>query len=156
MLEAGLIVSRFLHYTAVLMLFGVAFLPLYAYPSRAGPSSARLGCSFHPILLGAALVAFLSGILWLASTTANMTGAPSGATDWDALGSVLRDTDFGHVWIVRLGLSIVILGLAAARFASKADDHRDILMPLLAGLLLVSLAGVGHTEHEEGLAQAHP
>jgi len=152
-LEAGLIVSRFLHYAAVLILFGVAFLPLYAYPSRAALSLARPGCWFHPTLFGAALVAFLSGIFWLASTTANMTGALSGATDLDALSSVVRDSDFGQVWIVRLGLAIALLGWAGVRFAPSADDHPDIFAPLLAGLLLASLGWVGHTQHEEGLGR---
>jgi putative copper resistance protein D len=136
-----------------LTLFGLAFLPLYAYPSRAGPPSARLGFWFHRFLLGASVVAVLSGVLWLACTTANMTGAAGSAADWEQLGSVLRDTDFGHTWIVRLGLSIVILGLAGVRSVRNPDDHRDIFMPLLAGVLLVSLAATGHTQHEEGMSR---
>jgi putative copper resistance protein D len=148
MLEAGLIISRFLHYAAVLILFGASLFPLYAYPSRADPASLRLVRWFHPILLGVALVAFLSGILWLASTTANMAGSLSDAADSDALWSVMRDTSFGHVWIVRLGLSIVILALAGLRAASGPGGYPDLYMPLLTGLLLVSLAGVGHTQGE--------
>ena len=150
MLEAGLIVSRFLHYAVVLALFGMALLPLYAYPKRAGLVPARL---FQWIVLGAAVASLLAAILWLAFTTANMSGNPIGAVDWDALAAVLRDTGFGHLWIVRLALTIVIIGLGAAHLASKVSDRRDVVTPLLAGALLASLAATGHTQHEEGLTR---
>ena len=141
--RGGAHLSRFLHYTVVLVLFGVSFFPIYAYPSCAG--SARLGLWIYPTLMGAALVALVSSILWLTATTANMMGAPSAAANWDALSSVVRDTAFGHVWFLRVGLSILILCIVGLRVAPRADGRRDLVIPLLAGLLLTSLAGVGHT-----------
>ena len=36
MIEAGLILARFVHYAAAMALFGVSLFPLYSYPSRAG------------------------------------------------------------------------------------------------------------------------
>jgi copper resistance protein D len=151
MLEAGLIVSRFLHYTAVLVLFGASLFPLYAFPDRADFWSMRTDHWLHRVMLWAALVALLSGVSWLAFTTANMAGTPSAATDPDALWSVMGDTAFGHVWIVRLGLVLTILGALSLRIASKADRHWDIYTPLLAGLLLAGLAGVGHTQQSNGI-----
>ncbi len=74
MLEAGLIVSRFVHDTAVLVLFGVSIFPLYAYPDRVDQNSARAGHWLHWVMLAAALVALLSGVAWLAFTTATMAG----------------------------------------------------------------------------------
>src|ERR1700730_13920819 len=98
MLEAGLIVSRFLHFTAVLVLFGASLFPLYAFPDRADFWSMRSEHWVHRVMLWAALVALLSSLPWLAFTTANMVGTSSAAADWDSLRSVLRDTAFGYVW----------------------------------------------------------
>jgi putative copper resistance protein D len=151
MLEAGLILSRFLHYTAVLVLFGASLFPFYAFPDRVDQKSARSDHWVHRVVLGAALVALLSSLPWLAFTTANMAGTPSAATDPDALRSVMGDTAFGHVWIVRLGLVLTILGALSLRIASKADRHWNIYTPLLAGLLLAGLAGVGHTQQSNGI-----
>jgi putative copper export protein len=41
-MEAGLIAARFLHFATVMTPFGLALLPVYSYPSRAGELSARL------------------------------------------------------------------------------------------------------------------
>jgi putative copper resistance protein D len=81
-----------------------------------------------------------------------MAGTMSATTDWDALSSVLSDTTFGHVWLVRLALMILIFGAVSLRSTSSASVHRDVGAPLLAGLLLASLAGVGHTQQNDGLA----
>ncbi len=152
MLEAGLIVSRFVHDTAVLVLFGVSIFPLYAYPDRADQNSARSGHWLHRVMLAAALFALLSGVAWLAFTTATMAGRAGAVTDPDALWSVVSDTAFGHVWIVRSGLALALLGLLGVRFRSQGEARRDTYTPLLAGLLLASLAGVGHTQLNDGLA----
>ena len=67
MLEAGLVLSRFLHYAAVLTLFGAALFPLYASPSRADETSARLFSWLRVVLLSAAFVALISGIIGFCS-----------------------------------------------------------------------------------------
>jgi putative copper resistance protein D len=43
LIEVGLITARFMHFAAVLTLFGLALFPLYAYRPSAGGSRARLG-----------------------------------------------------------------------------------------------------------------
>ena len=119
MVEAGLIFARFLHYAAAMALFGVSLFPLYAYPSRAGPRPARLSRWSHSVLLAAAAIAFFSGLLWLAFATANMAGDLNAATDGDALRSVIFDTAFGYVWMVRLALSgALLLGAGYSRIAT--------------------------------------
>ena len=150
MLEAGLIVSRFVHYTAVLVLFGVSVFPLYAYPDRADQKSARSDYWLHRSMLGAALIALLSSIPWLAFTTANMAGTPSAAADWDSLLSVMRDTTFGHVWLVRLVLAFLAVGLIGLRRNSTGDGLGRVPLALLTASLLASLALVGHTQQSEG------
>ena len=149
MLEAGLIASRFLHYTAVLILFGVAFLPLYAFPDRAGQRSARSDSWLRRSSLWAGLVALLSSVPWLAFTTANMAGTPSAAADWESLRSVVLDTAFGRVWLVRLALVSLTVGLIWLH--RDSPNRGRVLLALLAAALLASLAGVGHTQQSEGV-----
>ena len=150
MLETGLIVSRFLHYTGVLVLFGACLFPLYAYPDRAGPRSTRSDRWLHGILLAASVVALLSAILWLGFTTAGMAGAASAAAHWDALRTVMLDTAFGHVWLVRLVLASLTVGLLGLRSTSASYGRGSVLLALLTALLLASLAGSGHTQLSEG------
>src|SRR5436190_18224931 len=104
MIEAGVIAARFLHFAAVIALFGLAVFPLYTYPSRVDPPPAQLGRWLRMRLRVAAVLALLSGIAWAMFTVANMTGSLSGALDPDALWLVFRETGFGQVWIGRLAL----------------------------------------------------
>jgi putative copper resistance protein D len=150
MLEAGLVLSRFLHYAAVLTLFGAALFPLYASPSRADETSARLFSWLRVVLLSAAFVALISGIIWFLFTAANMAGDLSGATDRDTLSLVLTDTVFGLVWVARLALAVIILGVLAVR---ARERRSDMLVTLLSAALTVSLASVGHTQVQEGLTR---
>jgi copper resistance protein D len=152
MLEAGLIFSRFLHYATLMALFGVSLFPLYAYPRGTDPQPARLIGWVQMVLLAASVAALLTGILWLAFTTANMTGTLSAAADRDALWSVLRDTGFGHVWMARLALCILLIGLAGLPLLVATRPHESVLTVILAGGLLASLAGTGHTQQHEGMA----
>jgi len=147
MLEGGLIVSRFLHYTAVLVLFGLSLFPLYAYPYRAGPQPARSGLRTYWFLLSAAVVALLSSLPWLAFTAANMAGNMGAALDWETLGPVVHDTSFGFVWLARAALALLIIGLIVV-----GRDCNRIAPALLAAALLASLAAVGHTQQTEGAA----
>lgn len=147
MLEGGLIVSRFLHYTAVLVLFGLSLFPLYAYPYRAGPQPARSGLRAYWFLLSAAVVALLSSLPWLAFTAANMAGNMGAALDWETLGPILHDTSFGFVWLARAALALLIIGLIVV-----GRDRNRIAPALLAAALLASLAAVGHTQQTEGAA----
>jgi putative copper resistance protein D len=146
MLEAGLVLSRFLHFAAVLTLFGGALFPLYAYPSRADVSSARLFDWLQVVLLSTAFVALISGILWFLLTAANMTGDLAGAIDRDTLSLVLTETRFGWIWIGRLALAVIVLAL----FVTRPPDK---LLAILTMALTASLAGVGHTQVEEGVAR---
>jgi len=103
MLEGGLILSRFVHYLAVSALFGIALFPLYSFPRRAVELSGPLTSWRGRALLTVAIGCLLTGILWLAFTTANMSGDLRAAIDPTALLTVTQATGFGHLWILRLG-----------------------------------------------------
>jgi len=154
MIDAGLIVARFLHYAAVTTLAGASFFPLYAYGRGGGPRSYGLHRSFQRVLFVAANVALFSGILWFIFAVANMSDRLDGVLDPEMLSTVLADTTFGKVWIGRLILTIVIIVVIWNRFDSESSPRSSVIVPVLAAALLVSLAGVGHSQVEEGIAGA--
>jgi putative copper resistance protein D len=152
MIDLGLIVARFLHYVAVTTLAGASFFPLYAHPRGFGSQPIALARRMRMVLFIAANVALVSGILWFVFTVANMSGTLDGVLDQEMLFSVLGDTSFGNVWIARLVLSIATIIVICNRFDSRSSLRRDAIAPALAAALLISLAGVGHSQVEEGIA----
>jgi copper resistance protein D len=49
-------------------------------------------------------------------------------------------------------LAVIVLGVASRRFASTPGPQPDWIMAFLTAALLASLAGVGHSQIEEGVA----
>jgi putative copper resistance protein D len=149
MIDLGLVVARLLHYAAVTTLAGVSFFPLYAY---ADAEPVVLLRRRQGVLLAAAITALLSALLWLAFAVANMSGTLADVADREVLWTVLNETTFGRVWTARLVLSIIMVGLFWNRIVSTFRRRRDLITPVLAAVLLISLAGVGHAQIEEGIA----
>ena len=76
---------------------------------------------------------------------------PAQALNRETLGTVLADTLFGRVWIVRFALAS---GLGAALLASRRRAGLDAACALLAAGLLASLAWAGHAAAERGSDRA--
>ena len=93
---AGLIASRFVHYAALTILFGAAFFPVYTYRENkpAPPIPADFAPWLRRLLIGAAIVALVSGIFWLGFVAATMSGQPSALYDANILWLVIRTTEF--------------------------------------------------------------
>jgi putative copper resistance protein D len=149
MVEDGFILARFLHYAVTTTLAALSFFPLYAY---AGGEPEALGCWRRRLLLWTAVAALLSGLFWFALATANMSGSLDNLADAEVVWAVAHDTSFGIVWTIRMFLAVVIIGVAAWGLRSRSSSRRNSMMPFLAAALLVSLAGTGHTQIEEGWA----
>jgi copper resistance protein D len=147
MIDLGLVVARLLHYAAVTTLAGVSFFPLYAYPATEPKELSRRR---QAVLRSAAAGGLLSGLLWFICSVANMSGTWAGVADQEALWTVLSETTFGSVWVARMVLVVVILGVTAARPLWMAIAGRDLITACLAAVLLASLAGTGHAQIEEG------
>ena len=148
MIEAGLIIARFLHYLATTALAGLSLFPLYAF---AGAEPEVLSRWRQRWLLWIAVAALLSGLCRLAFTAANMSGSMSDLADAETVWAVVHDTGFGHVWTLRMLLAVLTIGVAARGLRSKAAAARpNWMMPFLAAILLASLAGTGHAQIEEG------
>lgn len=147
MVEIGLLLARFLHYAAATSLAGLSLFPLYAY---AGAEPGALARWRRMLVLRAAIVALLSGLGWFAFAVANMGGSLGDLADMDMLWTVVRDTSFGNIWALRMLLAAIIVGMAASE--ARSNSVRLSIMPFLAAVFLMSLAGTGHTQVEEGWA----
>src|ERR1700716_3356566 len=143
MIDLGLVVARLLHYVAVTTLAGASFFPLYSYATS---EPKELSGQRQAVLLCAATGALLSGLLWFVCSVANMSGTWAGVADQETLWTVLNETTFGSVWMARMLLTVIILGVTAVR---PAIVGRDLVTACLAAVLLASLAGTGHAQIEE-------
>lgn len=145
-MQDGLILCRFVHFGAVLLLFGVGLFRHVLFASslhafEASPAR-RLLDRAQAWLAAAALV---SAVSWLMLTAANMADDWRDAVDPQTIALVLTHTFFGHVWIVHL-----ILNLLALVFALRQRNGAPRALLLINTLLLLTLAPVGHGAMYDG------
>ncbi|EJN30356.1 copper homeostasis membrane protein CopD [Pseudomonas sp. GM80] len=139
----ALVLCRFVHFIVVLMLFGAwLFRPLLL-------KDEALQVDRHLARLARWLtaIALVSGIAWALLITASMAGSAAAAFDPDTVALVLGSTFFGQVWRWHLLINAALLALLFTPWRSS--------MPLrlgLSGLLLVTLAPVGHGAMLDGLS----
>jgi copper resistance protein D len=138
----ALALCRFAHFMATMLAFGVSVY-LWAYaPERLklalSPNARRLA-----LIMG--LVALATAVVWLALESASMADDLSAATDPDAIGAVLADTAFGHVWAAHLVLAAALVAVVA--FGPRA---RWAATSLVSAALLASLGLVGHAAMQTG------
>lgn len=131
MLLAILAAGRFAHFAALTVFFGLALFRLYGRADGA-----------RPALAASAWLVPATGVLWFCATAAGMTGIVSEAVSRETLVFVAGGTEFGRIWIARLGLAIT-----AAVWVS-AGGGRGVTAGL-AALLLASVALTGHAQAEE-------
>ncbi len=147
-LEAGFIASRFLHYLAALLAFGAALFPLYSW--RAGENvPTAVSRALRMTLPAAALLAMVSGAAWFAYVVNRMADSPTGFLDSDTVHYMLSSTDFGRLWVGREVVAAVLL-IAALGRSFLTQSARSFALALLAGVLVLSLAGTGHTQTGTG------
>ncbi|MFJ2334999.1 copper homeostasis membrane protein CopD [Pseudomonas helleri] len=129
---SAMVVCRFVHFSAVLLLFGGwVFRPLLP-GGLSGPRQQVSGA-----YRGLAWLALVSGLAWLLLTTFSMAGSWADTLDPATLKLVLGSTFFGQVWTAHLlfnGLLLIAL-YTTARFG---------LIAVVSFLLLATLAPVGH------------
>jgi len=150
--DDGLVLSRFVHFTALLSAFGVSFFPLYAFSRSESVASSKMRSPFKTGLLSACLIALASGLSWLVFTAASMAGSLSEALSPSTLTAVLGESGFGRVWTIHTGLVISLFILTGLERRGRPSSA--ILMSALSGACLASLALTGHTQEQEGLSFA--
>ena len=145
---ALLAATRFAHFAAATLLFGLLAFPIYApVPGDAGRRAARAAARPVRVL---ALLAILTGIVALAAAATNMTGRLDTLVDGETLLDVLRGTGFGRTWGLRLILGALIAWRA---WRARPDDR---LLTGMAALFLIGIAYSGHSRMQEGvLGLAH-
>jgi putative copper resistance protein D len=116
MLET-LVIARFAHLLALSIVLGAAFFPFYGLPKSDQDVYARVTW-LRPLLIGAALVSVISGVLWY----------------------VLNPT-FGWIWLVRLALAAALIVLTLGK---RAGGRRLELIVLCTAALLASIALTGN------------
>ena len=139
----ALSLCRFVHLLAAMLAFGSsAYLRLYA------PADLRraLSTTVRRLAVAASLIALLTAGLWLTLEAASMAGDPAAATAPETIATVLTDTAFGGAWALHVALAAALV--VAAVFAPR-DGWTAIAA--LSGLLLASLALVGHAAMQTGV-----
>lgn len=149
------------HYATVALLFGTFLFALVVVRPTVGrvPNMAderrHLGRFLLWLSLGSLVAALLTGAILFWITAAGISGRPlSNALTLQALGGVLARTNFGRVWQIRLVVAVllaVMLVFLLCRSAAKDSRFGELLAGSLAGVLLASLALVGHSNDRTGL-----
>lgn len=142
-MSEALVLCRFVHFVAVLMLFGAwLFRPLLFKDQL--PAVDRQLARLARWLSATELA---SGVAWALLITASMAGSAASAFDPDTVARVLGNTFFGQVWRWHLLINAALLALLFTPWRSS--------LPLrlgLSSLLLASLAPVGHGAMLDGLS----
>jgi putative copper export protein/mono/diheme cytochrome c family protein/peroxiredoxin len=159
------IAIRIIHLGASLFLVGLfTFLPLVARPTfQAGKSEGQSVLDHFDVSLlrlagWSLLVMFLTGLLGLWVQLATVTGRPlSQALAPDVVWSMLTNTQYGRIWIIRMALMTLLGGILWLR--DQERDSRDwwalrLEIAALAVGILVAQAWTGHAATGEGLALA--
>jgi copper resistance protein D len=151
--DEALILSRFLHSAAVIVVFGGGAFRIYGLGGDTAAVSAKalaaFGAWFGRMTIAAAVVALLSALTQLFAVTAEMAGSTAAAFDPNTIGAVLIDTGFGRIWCWHLLVAILLVVAALAPPAR----WRTIAILVLSLALLVSLGLVGHAAMGQGAAR---
>ncbi len=146
-MHEALILCRFVHFGTVLLLFGISVLhPTLLRSSLEALGKSPLALRVDHCKVWLAAVALLSALVWLMLTGASMAGEWRDAVDLDTLTLVLGNTFFGHVWSLHLVCNLLVL-IATV----KAQHFSRVLQTALIGLLLFTLAPVGHGAMFDGV-----
>ena len=146
------VAARAVHYASALLLFGeLVFVIAVARPAwrrvKEGDGDAVYRRLFA-VARWSVIASIASGAAWLAAQAAVMSGVQAGqAMNRETLGLVLGNTVFGHVWVLRLGLVVVLVAVLLAVRRSAGDARRSrlaIVATLITAAYLGSLAWAGH------------
>jgi putative copper resistance protein D len=145
----ALIAARFVHFAAMIVLFGGSLFALYGGPADLGLRTA-FGIGIRRLLQTAAILALLSALGWFADNIANMTGDWSDIFDGELVGGALFGSPFGVLWLWR-GVLIVVLLVLAFTDRTFTDRRGRIGFAALAGISLAALSLTGHANTPKGL-----
>lgn len=157
-----LVLTRAIHFGAVLWLFGeFVFLVVVAAPARRriSPDASAADNGPERRLVRVAgfcvAIAIASASAWLLLEAGSMSGTPIAvALNRETLETVVRETLFGRVWMVRFGISILLCATIWLIWRQQPGRQRSTLKiggTLLAGAYAASLAWTGHAAADSGV-----
>lgn len=141
--ETALVLVRFAHFGAVVLLLGTV---IFRRRMAARETSSVLAPSLRYWERWALGVALVSGVAWLLAETALAGDGWASAADPETIQSILTDTPFGNIWIGRL---IVSGGLVL--IAVFGRNRADWLTEAGGISLAVSLGWIGHGVMRNGI-----
>jgi copper resistance protein D len=156
-----LVLTRAIHFGSVLWLFGefVFFVAVVAPALRSispdAPEDSREG---RGRLVGVGgfcvVVSIASAIGWLLLVSAGMSGMPFAmAMNWRTLETVIAETLFGHIWVCRAAISLLLVAVlwrARRREPRRQDKLLIGVGAVLAGAYAATLAWTGHAAADTG------
>jgi copper resistance protein D len=154
-----LIGVRAVHFASTAMVAGAIFFQSFVMAPvvcsvRADAPATILRKHLAMLVWITLLMAVLSGLAWLLLLTSRISG--QSVTEAFADGvvwTVLTETRFGHDWIGRFCIALLLTGILFFR-SLKADGNstwQDRVTPFLAACLLGSLAWSGHAGASPGI-----
>jgi putative copper resistance protein D len=141
--DEAFFLCRLLQFASAMLLFGISVFQWSVAPvgmARALDQSLRRASKV------AAIVLFATAIAWLLLTAGEMGEGWADAWNPSVIGSVILYTDFGRVWLWRLGAVVVLLAV----LTFTRDNHWSAVA-LLGALALGSLGLVGHAVMRAGM-----
>ncbi|HCV64094.1 MAG TPA: copper resistance protein CopD [Serratia sp.] len=135
------VLCRFVHFAAVMLMFGSSLFTALLSPQRLSPYLTR---DVRPLLVSCTWLAGLSAVALLAIQAGQMGDGWADTWQLGVWWAVLGTT-FGEVWRWHLGISLLAL-----LSLWLAEPRRTQLLALLSTLLLVSMAFIGHAAMHEG------
>ena len=139
-MATALILCRFVHFSVVLVLFGLCLSRDVIFRSSLAAAhltvlDRQLRCAMQWL----ATLGLISAVVWLSLTAASMAGSWRDAVDSQTLLLVLGNTFFGKVWVWHLALGVLMTVLLVRSSAGFPG-----LRLIVSALLLATLAPVGH------------
>src|SRR3954468_11560879 len=114
MTDLALVVARAIHIGAAMLLFGVMLFALAlarigVANSGSGDSNDDVRARIHRYIGWALVASAASSAAWLTVVAARMAGTPlRQALDANTTLLVLRESEFGHWWCIRIGVLAVL------------------------------------------------
>jgi putative copper resistance protein D len=139
--EEAIMGARLVQYSAALVLFGSSLFFLYGVETP--------GRWQRPLLIVASVIAIAASVTWFMAETASLTGDPKDAVQGTILWSVVTDTRFGKLGMLRGALLVVSWVVLCALPCSR---RLMLVQTLLGGAVVASFAWTGHAVSQAGRA----
>lgn len=151
MTDVFLIGIRFALYADLMLLTGLAAFPLYAL-RRGERQNPRVIKALIAPQSWLALLGLIVSLIGMAALTASMQGVALFAIDPAMLVTLVRETDVGTAWLVRM--AALGVALAAATQIGRRPTAAASIIVVAGSTALVTLVWAGHAGASEGLAGA--